>query len=180
MQTTLDRWLTDKHRCNDSCDFNQVLRDQQTQIAGLLLAVESLQKALKLVTELVIKQSRSNDYIMAVERTSDNKEEKQKKDELEGREYRMEVEKKIIGKVRRRRYRKRPNKKIKVEWVESPPAALPPSRARRRKFDRQPFRWVEIQSSQPPFGQKRAWPIGWIGGSPDRIRKRFRSYSSPA
>ena len=106
----------------------------------------SLQKALNLVAELVVKQSRPHDNIMAVERTSETKEKEEKKDELEGSENRMEVEK-ILGKVRRRRYRKRPSKNPKVEWVESPPAALPPSRVRRRKFDRQPFRWVEIQSS---------------------------------
>ena len=70
--------------------------------------------------------------------------EEKKKDESEVDVERTEVEK-TLGKVKERRNRKRPRKEVKVRWIESLPAALSPSRAYRKRFDRQFLRWVEVQ-----------------------------------
>ncbi len=58
-----------------------------------------------------------------------------KKDEPEVNVDRMEVEK-TLGKIKKRRNRKRPRKEVKIRWIESLPAALPPSRANRKRLDR--------------------------------------------
>jgi hypothetical protein len=67
--------------------------------------------------------------------------EEEKKDESDVNVDRMEVEK-TQGKVKKRHYRKRLRKEVKVRWIKSLLAALPPSRAYLKMFDRQSFRWL--------------------------------------
>ncbi len=67
-----------------------------------------------MVTDVVIALSRPKENIMAEEEARIVEE--KKKDESEVNVDRMEVEK-TLGKVKKRRNRKRPRKEVKVRWM---------------------------------------------------------------
>ncbi len=85
-----------------------------------------------MATDVVVGLSRPRENTTAAEQSRIMEE--KKKDETEVNVHRMEVEK-TLGKVKKRRKRKKPRKEAKVRWIESLPAALPPSRAYRKRFD---------------------------------------------
>ena len=145
MQTTLDGWLTDEQKdCKGCSGLRKALDEQEKQIRQLQLSVVSLQNTLVKVSELVVLMGGSKKTNEA-EAEESKEDEEEEKDEPEVESGRMEVE--VQRKVKKRRTRRRPRKGPKILWVESRPAALPPSRARRKRINRQSFEWVE---AQPP------------------------------
>ena len=71
---------------------------------------------------------------------------------LEVVQDKMEVERSgKIGRKRRRRNKKR-GRGPRIEWVKSSAAALPPSRARRRRFDLPSFIWREVPLPDQEIG----------------------------
>ncbi len=68
MQTTLDKWLASQQKQCENCkDLYEILGDHYNHIAKLLLNVESLQRALLIVTDVVVGLSRPREITTAVE-----------------------------------------------------------------------------------------------------------------